>query len=113
MMRIRAGRVAKAWEHAELRRWLGRRFPEYCRGKPEEAIDAFLADRTARARALGFERASHLQHLIDYELNSGLAVLDPGAAVAPEVHRVLARADVDPGERIADAERLIFGGGGA
>ena len=110
MMKIRAGRLAKAWEHATLRTWLRRRYPDFCHKKPEAEIEAFLADRADRAGSLGFSHARHLQYLIDYELNSGLAVLDPGAAsIAPEVHRVIAQTDVDPDERIAAAERLIFG----
>ena len=111
MMKIRASRVAKAWEHAELRRWLRHRFPEYCWGKPEEAIDAYLAERAAEARALGFEDPGHLQHLVDYELGSGLAVLDPCAEEGPAaaIRRVIAQRDVDPEARIAAAERMIFG----
>jgi hypothetical protein len=112
-MKIRASRLARAWEHAEMRRWLQRRFPDHCWGKPEGEIDAYLADREERARALGFERASHLQHLLDYELGSGLAVLDPCAGTeVPEVSRVLAQREVDPDLRIEAAERIVFGEAG-
>lgn len=111
MLRIQYGRVAKAWEHAELRRWLKQRFPDHCFGKPKAELDDFLDRRAGAARALGFDRASHLQYLIDYELGSGLAVLDPDAEIAaPEIRRVLAQKDVDPDQRIEAAERLLFGG---